>query len=165
MFDVSPEIRSIVSAPKLKPLSILNDPELKLSMTVNFTCFTLPSSCEGVTTEEMNTLTDIIVLTLSNTSGEHGYSEVSLQVACPKGMRTVVGAASSSSLPAQTPFAPPSVINQCLFIHNQPKVCIIAEKFLFHGTKHSDFVSCHRKDPPPGSVNRCQFELIYVISH
>ena len=110
----------IVLAPKLKPLSILDDPQLNLNMTVNFTSFSLPSN--GLE-EEMKSLTDIIVLTLANT-GANSYCDVSLQVACPRGMRSVVGVASSTALPAQTPFAPPSVINQCLFIQNQAKVSV-----------------------------------------
>ncbi|XP_063714996.1 ADP-ribosylation factor-binding protein GGA1-like isoform X2 [Symsagittifera roscoffensis] len=110
-------IYSIKPSPTLKPMSLISDSDIGISITANFTQFAKPS----IETEQSKGLSDIVVLTISNTSSSN-YSKVGLQVACPKSMRTQVGAPSSDSMPAQTPFAPPAVINQCLFIYNPTKV-------------------------------------------
>ena len=101
-------------------MSLISDSDIGISITANFTQFAKPS----IETEQSKGLSDIVVLTISNTSSSN-YSKVGLQVACPKSMRTQVGAPSSDSMPAQTPFAPPAVINQCLFIYNPTKVSLL----------------------------------------
>ena len=99
-------------------MTLMNDSELGVSITANFTQFTKPPD----ETDETRGLTDIVVLTVTNSSS-HNYSKVGIQAASPKSMRAVLGSSSGDILPAKTPFAPPTVLNQCLFIHNPNKVC------------------------------------------
>ncbi|XP_075266230.1 ADP-ribosylation factor-binding protein GGA2-like isoform X2 [Convolutriloba macropyga] len=108
---------SIKPAIELKPMTLMNDSELGVSITANFTQFTKPPD----ETDETRGLTDIVVLTVTNSSS-HNYSKVGIQAASPKSMRAVLGSSSGDILPAKTPFAPPTVLNQCLFIHNPNKV-------------------------------------------